>query len=143
MRTNKTNVSLFQWIFIKTQKKKQRSIIQHLDFLLFKKWRSMDCFHCMPSTFNTLKFFSIGAKCVVCWKPDHSATMKSRVDNIININKYNHYFRLRTLLMQCSRNLIEKMSDSGLVYDEFFLLLAILLSNSNADGISQIGRKKL
>jgi hypothetical protein len=46
-------------------------------------------------------------------------------------------------MQQCSLNLIEKISDSGLVYDEFLLLLAILLSNSNADGLSQIGRKKL
>jgi hypothetical protein len=35
------------------------------------------------------------------------------------------------------------MSEIGLVYEEFLLLLAILLSNSNADGLSLIGRKKL
>jgi hypothetical protein len=35
------------------------------------------------------------------------------------------------------------MSEVDLNYDEYLLLLAILLSNSNADGLSQIGRKKL
>jgi hypothetical protein len=35
------------------------------------------------------------------------------------------------------------MSEIGVNYDEFLLLLAILLSNSNADGISKFGRKQL
>jgi hypothetical protein len=35
------------------------------------------------------------------------------------------------------------MSEVDMNYDEFLLLLAILLSNSNADGLSPIGRKKL
>jgi hypothetical protein len=35
------------------------------------------------------------------------------------------------------------MSDSDLIYDEFLLLLAIFFSNSNADGLSPLGRKRL
>jgi hypothetical protein len=35
------------------------------------------------------------------------------------------------------------MSEIGVNYDEFLLLLAILLSNSNADGLSKSGRKQL
>jgi hypothetical protein len=35
------------------------------------------------------------------------------------------------------------MSEVDVNYDEYLLLLAILLSNSNAEGLSPIGRKKL
>jgi hypothetical protein len=35
------------------------------------------------------------------------------------------------------------MSKHGLLYEEFLLLMAILLSNSNADGLSQLGRQQL
>jgi hypothetical protein len=52
-------------------------------------------------------------------------------------------FRLQTLAIQCSCALIDKMSDIGMNYEEFLLLLAILLSNSNADGLSKFGRKQL
>jgi hypothetical protein len=45
--------------------------------------------------------------------------------------------------MQCSLNFIERLSKTDVNYEEFLLLLAILLSNSNADGLSQIGRRKL
>jgi hypothetical protein len=45
--------------------------------------------------------------------------------------------------MKCALNLVDKISKTDVNYEEFLLLLAILLSNSNADGLSQIARKKL
>jgi hypothetical protein len=39
--------------------------------------------------------------------------------------------------------MVERISEIGLNYEEFLLLLAMCLSNSNADGLSPIGRKKL
>jgi hypothetical protein len=39
--------------------------------------------------------------------------------------------------------LVERISEIGLNYEEFLLLLALLLANSNADGLSPVGRKKL
>jgi hypothetical protein len=45
--------------------------------------------------------------------------------------------------MQVACSLVEKMSEIDLKYEEFLLLLAIILSNSNADGLSPSGRKQL
>jgi hypothetical protein len=47
------------------------------------------------------------------------------------------------LVIQTACNLVEKMSETDMNYEEFLLLLTILLSNSNADGLSPISRKKL
>jgi hypothetical protein len=47
--------------------------------------------------------------------------------NILIIN----YFRIRTIFLQSACLLVEKMTESGLEYDEFLLLLLIVFSNSS------------